>query len=286
VTFPVDSWVQAGKHSPLLLNSEMRLRLDFPIIGDNYRTATQSISWFSKSFPSIGFYRKMILIVNHAARLAKRGIYNDEQWCGSSYRILKAIENVGTSMEVKNLDKLTRLSDPCIIVGNHMSTLETFLLPYLICPYKKVTFVVKEALTTYPIFKHVMISRNPVVVGRDNPKQDFLTVMNEGIKRINEGYSVVVFPQTTRMVEFDREQFNSIGVKLARKAGVPIVPLALKTDCWGNGSLIKDFGKIDPHKSINFEFGDPLEVQGTGKFQQEFIIEHIQNCLTRWNEKN
>ena len=264
----------------------MRFELDFPTIEEKYRTNFEKTGWFAKSFPSISFYRRMLKIVWKAARLAKKGDYDDKCWCKSSYEILRAVEHVGTEVSIEDLNEITDFSDPCVIVGNHMSTLETFLLPYLICPHKPLTFVIKEALIAYPVFKYIMISRNPIVVGRSNPKQDFLTVLKEGVDRLRNGMSVVVFPQTTRMTEFDRSQFNSIGIKLARRASVPVVPLALKTDCWGNGSIIKDFGKIDPQKSIHFKFGPKLAIEGNEKNQQEAVISHIENCLLEWREKN
>lgn len=262
----------------------MRFQLDIPVIREDYQYQNDP-SWFGKAFPSLAFYKKMLGVVFRAARLAKRGEYTDAAWCVSSYNILKALEGVGTRVDLSNLENIQALEEPCVIVGNHMSTLETFLLPYLICPFKKVTFVVKEALISYPIFKHIMISRNPIVVGRSNPKQDLMAVLNDGADRLKDGYSVVVFPQTTRMLEFDKSQFNSIGVKLAKKAGVQVVPLALKTNCWGNGKWIKDFGRIDPTQDIHLEFGHPLDISGNGREQQETIVQHIENCLSKWNAR-
>ena len=261
----------------------MRFELDFPVVQDYYTTKDSKTSWLSKSLPSISFYSKMVRIVCKAASLAKKGRYEDPNWCASSFGILKAIERIGTKVEIENLKFISEVQGPCVIIGNHMSTLETFLLPYMICPKKRLTFVIKESLVSYPVFKHIMISRNPVVVGRSNPKKDFMTVLNEGVDRIRDEMSVVVFPQTTRMTKFDKTQFNSIGIKLAKKANVPIVPLALKTDCWGNGSLIKDFGKIDPTKDIHFNFGSPMEIEGNGRYQHEAVISHIETCLHQWS---
>lgn len=260
----------------------MRFELEFPVIKDHYQSCGDNSGWPGKTFPSLTFYRKILGIVFKAAYLAKRGQYTDPAWCESSYDILKALEKVGTQVEIENLARLHSLKEPCVIVGNHMSILETFVLPYLICPFRKVTFVVKEALISYPVFKHIMISRSPVVVGRSNPKQDLMAVLNDGTERIKDGFSVIVFPQTTRMVEFDKHQFNSIGVKLAKRAGVKAVPLALKTDCWGNGKWFKDLGKIDPSQTLHMSFGHPLEIEGTGRDQQSAVVNHIESCLLRW----
>ena len=87
-------------------------------------------------------------------------------------------------------------------------------------------------------------------------------MLNGGVERLKAGISIIVFPQTTRMTQFDPEQFNSIGVKIAKKAGVPVVPLALKTDAWANGKFLKDFGAVDPRKEVHFTFADALEIEG------------------------
>ena len=44
------------------------------------------------------------------------------------------------------------LKDPVIFIGNHMSTLETFVLPWIILPHRPLTFVVKRELLGYPLF--------------------------------------------------------------------------------------------------------------------------------------
>ena len=266
----------------ILKINKMRFHLDYPQIQNDYQTSTKKLNWFPKSFPSLTFYKKMSAIVLRGAQLAKKGLYSDKEWCTSSYNILRAIESTGTKITVENLQPTLDLKVPAVVVGNHMSTLETFLLPYMLSPHMKVTFVIKEALISYPIFKHIMISRNPIVVGRENPKRDFMKVLTEGVNRLKEGYTVIVFPQTTRMTVFEKSQFNSIGVKLAKRGNVPVIPLALKTDCWRNGKIIKDFGRIDPNKSVHFKFGTPLKIEGNGKTQQESVIKHIEDCLSKW----
>ena len=106
--------------------------------------------------------------------------------------------------------------------------------------------------------------------------------MNGGIQLLSKGISIVIFPQSTRSLAFKPEDFNSLGVKLAKKAGVKVVPIALKTDYWGNGKIIKELGPIDRKKHIHFRFGEPIEVTGTGKEENQKIIEFIKASLDEW----
>jgi 1-acyl-sn-glycerol-3-phosphate acyltransferase len=195
---------------------------------------------------------------------------------------LRALERVGVSIEITGIDHFRALTSPCVFIGNHMSTLETFVLPVIIAPIKDITFVVKQSLIEYPVFKHVMRSRNPITVGRSNAREDLKAVLEGGDERLRAGLSIVIFPQTTRTLVFDKEQFNTIGIKLAKKAGVPVVPLALKTDAWGNGRHLKDFGRINPALTVHFAFGEPLTIRDRGVEEHQRIVDFITGKLREW----
>ena len=247
-----------------------------------YITGPSETSLFSKRMPSFDFYRRMAAIVFRASSLAKRGRYGDSEWAQSSLAIMKALEHIGVVFEVTGADHFVNVEGPCAFIGNHMSALETFVLPCIIEPFKDVTFVVKQSLIDYPIFRHVMRSRDPIVVSRTNPREDLKAVLEGGTARLNAGRSVIIFPQTTRTPDFDPAEFNTIGIKLAKKAGVPVIPIALKTFAWGNGKHLKDFGRIDPSKRVYFTFGEPLTITGNGAAEHGKIIEFISNSLRAW----
>lgn len=233
--------------------------------------------------PSWVFYPKMLLNVLKASKLSKKGLYTRQEWVRSSLNIVKALESVGVHFVIRNAAIFQKIKFPCVFVSNHMSVLETFVLPCLIQPFGNVTFVVKESLIAYPFFKNVLNTLEPIVVGRANPREDLKTVLNEGQQRLNKNISVIIFPQTTRSVYFDPKKFNSLGVKLAKRAKVPLVPVALKTDAWGVGKKLKDFGKINPLKKVCFSFGSPLYLTGSGRSEHESIKEFIVDKLSSWH---
>jgi len=254
--------------------------------GDTYTTAPRSISLLTRALRSAIFYKAVLSVVFRGSSRAKRGDYDTAAWCGSSYDTLRALERVGVSITVTGMEGFKALDGPCIFIGNHMSTLETFILPTLIAPFKDATFVVKQSLVDYPVFKHIMRTRDPITVGRQNPRDDFKAVMEGGAEKLKAGMSIILFPQTTRTQVFDPEQFNTIGIKLAKKAGVPIVPIALKTDAWGNGRFLKDYGRIDPSKKVYFAFGRPLRIKDRGNEEHQQIIEFITGKLREWEQED
>ena len=251
-----------------------------------YRTPSRTLSLAARALPSFTFYCHAFIIVWRASSLAKRGLYKTPEWCGSSLATLRALEQVGVDLEITGTGSFRTLDGPCVFVANHMSTLETFVLPTIISQFKEATFVVKQSLVDYPVFKHIMRSRDPVTVGRSNPRDDLKAVLEGGTVRLKAGRSIIIFPQTTRTPVFDPVSFNTIGVKLAKKAGVPVVPVALKTDAWSNGRILKDYGRIIPSRRVHFAFGRPMLIRDRGNEEHAAIIEFIRDKLKGWEEES
>jgi 1-acyl-sn-glycerol-3-phosphate acyltransferase len=245
-------------------------------------------SLFSRVFlsPKFTFYPQFFCIVWVNSRKAKRGVYGGAEWAESSLDVMHALENVGVRIAITGMDNMRKFDGPAVFIGNHMSTLETMVLPCIIQPVKETTFIVKKSLLTMPVFGHVMRSRDPIAVGRTNPREDLKTVLEEGVRRLQGGRSVIVFPQSTRSVEFRPEEFNSLGIKLAARAGVPVLPFALKTDAWGNGRYAKEFGPLDTRKTVHFSFGEPLKIKGRGVEEHEKVIGFIRQKLEEWSRSD
>ncbi len=250
-----------------------------PVIEDRYESPEREIGLIRRWFPSVAFYLHLCLIVGRAFRLARRDEFDETMWVASSFAVLRALERVGVAVRVDNVSVLHRLKTPCVLVGNHMSTFESFVLPFIIRPNRPVAFVIKDNLLRYPVVKRILQSRDLILVTRSRPRRDFRTVLREGTARLERGISVVVFPQTTRTTSFQESEFNSMGVKLARRAGVPVIPMALKTDAWGVGRIFKEVGRIDPAKEISVWFGSPVTVTGNGHGAHRKTVEFIRDHL-------
>lgn len=253
-----------------------------------------SYSYHTPEKEHLGFKEKILLnnslyfnlkyagVVLRTRRDAIRNVYDTKAWTDSSFDIFRFIEKTGGKFHITGMENITKSTGPVLFISNHMSTLETMIFPGVIGPHRELTFVVKESLVKHPLFGHVMRSRNPIVVGRTDPRKDFEAVMNGGVDLLSKGISIIIFPQSTRSLEFKTKEFNSIGVKLAKKAGVEVVPIAIKTDFWGNGRWIKELGTINCHKPIHIKFGEPFPVSGNGKEENQKIIDFIQSSLQEW----
>lgn len=250
-----------------------------------YRSRLAGTSVLGKMIPSVLGHYRILERVFWSAGKAKRGEYDNKKWTTGCVGVIRALESVGVRFEITGVENLKSFEGPCVFVSNHMSTLETFCLPGIILPFKPVTFVVKESLVRYPVFGHIMRATGAIPVSRRNPREDLRAVLEGGGQKLDMGISVVIFPQTTRTTEFDAAEFNTLGVKLARRSGVPVIPIALKTDAWGVGPFfLKDFGRIDPSRTVYMCFGEPFEVVGRGHEEHERVVEFITSKLREWRE--
>lgn len=212
-------------------------------------------------------------------------MYDEEVWTRSSFEIFSNLEKCGAHFDIRGLDQIRALKGPAVFVSNHMGTLETTVFPALICPIRPVTYVVKETLTRGSIWGPIMRARDPITVSRKDPRKDLEAVLSGGTDRLSRGISIIIFPQGTRTDVFDRSKFNSLGVKLASKAQVPLVPVAIKTDFWGNSPLFHGFGPVRKDRVVHIEFGSPLVVQGRGKAEHEACVDFIEAHLIQWGAR-
>ncbi len=234
---------------------------------------------------SLIFVIRFLHLVFKTRRLAVKGQLDRQAWAISSHSVMKLIENSGGRFHIEGLDNIRKAEGPVVFVSNHMSTLETMVFPCIIASEKEATFVVKDSLINFPVFGPVMRARNPIVVSRTNSREDLALVINQGKKFLEKGTSIIIFPQKTRRIEFIPNEFNSLGTKLAGRAGVQVIPIAIKTDFWGNGKFIKELGPIYPEKTIYMTFEKPMHIQGTGKEEHQKIVEFISSKLKGWRDK-
>ncbi len=254
-------------------------------IEDNYKTPNVNRSFVDKLFlgTRIPFYV---------------GLYNIFKWCASyvqedgsldfkiyseaAVKFIKLAESCGGDFHIEGLNNLLKQDTPSVIIGNHMSLLETVTIGAMTYNRKKATFVIKKDLLDVKFFGKILQGLNAIPISRVNPKEDLKTILNTGTELLNNGISVIIFPQSTRAVDFKPEEFSSIGIKLAKKANVPVIPLALKTDFIQNGKYLRDLGPLDRSKKIYFKFGAPIKITGNGKEQHQLVIDFIQDLLSKF----
>lgn len=197
-------------------------------------------------------------------------------------RVMRIVENQGANMRFDGLDKYPEDGGPYVFACNHMGTLEVNALPGLVASRIPMTFVVKESLLKMPFFGKILKRLNALPVSRRHPGEDLMQVLNGGTELLKKGYSVILFPEGTRQDVFSPRRFNSLAVKLALKADVPVVPVALRTDFWGAGKRVKEYGPLHRDSPVFISFGDPIRPTGRGKAEHQQVLDFIAGHLKTW----
>ena len=229
------------------------------------------------------FYLNNFGIFARTGRCGRRGRLDKERQIYYSNKNFRLVEKCGGRIHLRGLENLRDVSgEPVVLIGNHMSLLETALFHAVAREYLDFTFVIKQSLLTVPFFRDIMRSLGAIPVGRENPRDDLRAVLGDGKKVLESGRSIIIFPQSTRSETFDAAKFNSIGIKLAKSAGVRVLPFALKSDFLGNGKYFRDMGPVRPKRGVYFEFAPARAVEGNGQALQQEIIGFIQSRLASW----
>jgi len=253
---------------------------------DSYRTAADSPRALLDRLwpnPPLYFYASYILIVARARLLVARGRYDQDAWAHSAYAVLKLLERCSGRFHITGLDQIRSCTEPVVFIGNHMAGIEASIWPCLVPADMPIAFVVKASLLKYPVLGPVVASQQPIAIERSNPREDFEMVMTQGVALLNQGVSLIIFPQSTRTTRFVPSEFNSLGVKVARKANVQVIPVAVKTDFWQNGRRLRDFGPLDRRQPIHLAFGRPLLAAANGRDTHRAVVEFITRRLAEWN---
>lgn len=150
---------------------------------------------------------------------------------------------------VKRLTNATLPQEPFIIVANHTSYLDIFLLPSIL-PKQRFLFLGKSEILRYPLLK-TYFKRLNIAVYRENPIKSARSFIRAR-KEMKKGWSLMIFPEG-EIPETDHPQmipFKDGAFQLAKSAKVPIVPITFMNNYELLGEPESFFSNARPGKSL------------------------------------
>jgi 1-acyl-sn-glycerol-3-phosphate acyltransferase len=158
---------------------------------------------------------------------------------------------------------------PCVILSKHQSAWETFALQII---FTLTSFVYKKELHWLPFFGWGLKLMPFVGIDRGAGKAALNQVAERGKQRLAEGYSVIVFPEGTRVPPGQKRRYKVGGAYLAVAAGAPVVPVALNSgECWRRQAFLKTPG------TVTVSIGPAIDPAGQ-------TAEAVNNAAERWIE--
>lgn len=159
-------------------------------------------------------------------------------WVRSNLWMLKTI--CGLRFEVQGRENIPRENG--VVLCKHQSAWETIALQTL---FPSIVFILKRELLWIPVWGWSMAALEPVAIDRSAKSSAMKQILRKGMKRIQAGRWVVVFPEGTRVAPGKRGKYLPGGAMLAHKAGCPVVPVAHNAgEFWGRKAFLKFPGTI------------------------------------------
>ncbi|UOA07236.1 1-acyl-sn-glycerol-3-phosphate acyltransferase [Methylobacter sp. S3L5C] len=172
-------------------------------------------------------------------------------WCAIIGWMTKVF--CGLTYEIEGLENINP-QQPAILLSNHQSAWETLALRYILPPH---SVVIKRELLFLPIWGWSLLTLKSIVIDRKNQRASLRVLLKDGAEYLNQGLSVLIFPEGTRAPAREVLKFNIGGAILAQKTGFPIIPIAHNAgDYWPRYSFFKYPGVI------KVKIGPMIETKG------------------------
>lgn len=184
----------------------------------------RTILWFIHFWIYLIIMEPNLLWVRH---LAKKGRI-EEHDAQVRYQVGKwareMIRTAGGSVKVEGLERMA--DGPAVYVSNHLSYFDIpLVLGYL--GDQTIPLVAKKQIQKIPMIRSWMKELHCVFIDRDNPRAS-MAALKEAEQWVEQGYSMVVFPEGTRSVDGAVHDFKSGAFRIAQKNKVPVVPFVIQ----------------------------------------------------------
>jgi 1-acyl-sn-glycerol-3-phosphate acyltransferase len=169
--------------------------------------AVTPIGIFSLILSFLGFKKSMSLLVSLVASL----------WAWS------VIVLTGCKLSVEGQEHIPRSGGVCF-VSNHVGIFDIVLALALF--KRPFGFIAKKELLFIPLINMWIWLLGGLFIDRKNIRKAVRTI-NTGIRRIENGGAMIIFPEGTRSKGRGLQPFKAGSFKLATQAGAAIVPVAI-----------------------------------------------------------
>jgi len=159
---------------------------------------------------------------------------------------------VGTSGSIITVTGSEKIPNTNVLfVSNHQSNYD---IPLLLSRIPRpIAFVAKVEIAKIPLMSHWMKEMGCIFLDRSDIRQS-LKVMQEGTKRLEDGYNMVIFPEGTRSKDGTMSEFKQGSLRLATKANVPIIPVSIIN----SGNMWEYSGRRITKTQAEIIFHDPI----------------------------
>ncbi len=166
------------------------------------------------------------------------------------------VNMAGVNFVATGVEKIPE-NEPIIYTPNHAGA---FDIPAIVLTAPKPPiFMAKKELGKIPVLKNWMDAVDCVFVDRNN-KNSAHSSLQQAIDAVNDGRSIVVFPEGTRSKTGELGEFRGGAMKIAMETGARVVPVLLE----GTRDRLEATGNVTAG-TVYVTYLDPIETKGLTK---------------------
>lgn len=178
------------------------------------------------------------------------------------------IKAAGTTVEVRGKENLPK-EGPVVYIVNHVGLYDSPVVAALIDD--PLVFIGKAETKKMPIIGRWFDAMGCIYIHRDDMKQSLQAIL-EGIKELKEGQSIIIFPEGTRSKGSEMAEFKAGSFKLATKANVPIVPIAIKN----THKVLEEKGRIEK-ATVYVNVGEMIDVAALSAEEKKELPKRVES---------
>jgi 1-acyl-sn-glycerol-3-phosphate acyltransferase len=161
---------------------------------------------------------------------------------------------------------------PVVFIANHEGNFDVpVLLGFIEKPFG---FVSKVEVKKVPVLSSWMQVMNCVFLDRKDRRQAIRSIQ-EGVTLLRQGHSMIIFPEGTRSKGGPVSAFKAGSFRLAKGAGVPIVPISIA----GTSDVFEKNNRLIRPASINIIVGEPIDPQVIKNTELKDLAEDVRNII-------
>jgi len=177
----------------------------------------------------------------------------------------------GVSVRVLHSERL-RPGQSFVVAPNHESFYDILVL-FAFLPVS-MRFLAKRNLFRVPILGWSMAAAGFVPVDRGEPGRSTATI-ETGLKRLERGLSLIVFPEETRTRTGDLLPFKTGAALLALRSGLPLLPIGIG----GTFRIQRRGGFTITPSQVALAIGEPILVEGHSPRERTALTESLRESV-------
>lgn len=232
----------------------------------------------AKLFRSLVFYLVLLYstVILGLASILWAAVTRQEKWSHRFGRLWGTINlwAAGVTVCINGLDRIDR-SDSYVFAGNHQGLFDIFaILAKLPIHF---SWLAKQELFRIPVLGPAMQVSGYIPIDRSDHRSA-LESMNKAAARVQNGTSIVIFPEGTRSPDGVLREFKKGGFMLAIKSQKPIVPLSIS----GSYTILPKRSEwLNTPGHITITVGSPVPTKGCTIKDRDRLLHEVREEIRK-----